>query len=102
DITGFIVLKDRIHLVFAEVKIAEIGLADVGQILGYSRVARPYLSMLVSLNGCSAPLESILVTYGRYDILEYQKGRMIKIAKWLPNRNDIDPKSILPRGESIL
>ncbi len=101
DITAFIQSKNRMDLVFVEVKDVEIKLTDVGQILGYSRVAKPYLSMILAPEGLSVPLESIIKTYGRYDVLEYDGPKRIKIAKWNTKRREIDFSSIIPEGDLL-
>jgi len=74
----------------------------VGQILGYSRVVKPYLSLIISPKGLSVPLESILKTYGRYDILEYDANKRIRIARWNELRGEIDARTVLPRGDLLL
>jgi len=102
DIIGIINTKTRTDLALVEVKDTEIRLLDVGQILGYSRVVKPYLSLIISPKGLSVPLESILKTYGRYDILEYDANKRIRIARWNELRGEIDARTVLPRGDLLL
>jgi hypothetical protein len=102
DITGFISTKTRVDLALVEVKEREVRLLDVGQILGYSRVAKPYLSLILSPQGLSSPLKSILRTYGRYDILEYDAEKRIRIARWEEQRGEIDLRTVLPKGDLLL
>jgi len=99
DITGVILSKREINLAFVECKIKPITLRDVGQILGYSRVARPIYSFIISPNGISSPLSILLQTFGRYDVLEYSGNKRIKIAKWSFDRDEIILDTLLPPGE---
>ncbi len=102
DITTIVKSKNKVKLAFIECKIKPISLKDIGQILGYSRVAKPEYSFIISPNGISTPLKSLLITFGRYDILEYDDGKKIKIAKWNLIRKEIDSQSLLPPGEHII
>jgi len=61
---------------------------------------RPHLALLLSPSAPSDPLARLLVVHGRYDILDYGAGTL-RIARWLPDRGDIDHSSILPRGMAI-
>jgi len=102
DITGVILGEDSAQLVFIECKIKPIRLLDVGQLLGYSLVAKPAYSFLISPGGLSAPLFSLLKNYGRYDILEYatsgpSKKKLI-ICTWDSARRDIQWRDALPPG----
>ena len=99
DVTGIIISKKAAKLAFVECKIKPITLKDVGQILGYSRVANPAYSFIVSPKGLSSPLSILLRTFGRYDVLAYQDNKKIRIAKWNLNRMEIEYNSLLPPGE---
>jgi hypothetical protein len=101
DVTGVISSFNKTHLVFVECKINFIKLLDVGQLLGYSLVAKPIFSFLVSPKGISDSLHNLLKIYGRYDILKYDKERSIKIAKWDINKKEPLWDSLLPPGEYI-
>jgi len=101
DITATIKSKRNFDLAFVECKLKPITLKDVGQIVGYSRVARPKYAFIISPEGISGALSSLLLTYGRYDILEYALNRRIRIAKWDIIRKEIDSSSFLPPGEFI-
>jgi hypothetical protein len=102
DITGVILGRDSARLVFVECKIKPIRLLDVGQLLGYSLVAKPAYSFLISPEGFSNPLISLLKNYGRYDILEYTfNGRSRKkliLAAWDQEKRDLVWKGVLPPG----
>jgi hypothetical protein len=98
DVTGIVKTQKTISLAFIECKIGPITLRDVGQLLGYSLVARPEWSFLVSPKGLSGCLHSLLVTYGRQDILQYGRNRSMRLATWNVDRAELDPQTVLPRG----
>lgn len=99
DITGVILSTKSAKLAFVECKIKAVTLRDLGQLLGYSRVAKPDYSFLISPEGISAPLNILLQTFGRYDVLEYGDNLRIKIAKWNMKKMEIDSNSLLPPGD---
>ncbi len=99
DITGVLRRGSAAQLAFVECKAGPISLNDVGQILGYSRVASPTLSAIISPRGISSSLDLLLSTYNRVDILEYGSGKRIKIETWDLSRKQVDPTSVLPAGE---
>ncbi len=88
DITGIIKQSQKCELVFVECKVKPIKLLDVGQLLGYSLVAHPISSYLLSPSGISESLENLLNIYGRRDILYYDKNLFIQIGKWSLERNE--------------
>lgn len=87
-------------LAFVECKVGPITLRDVGQLLGYSLIARPETSYLISPAGLSDRLRSLLVTFGRQDLLNYTRNRMLLLATWDSGRCEVDPSSVIPRGMS--
>jgi len=99
DITGILLKGSKADLAFVECKTGPITLKDLGQILGYSRVASPALSVILSPNGMSASLGLLLSTYNRVDLLEYGNRKRMKIAVWDTSRKQVDPASVLPPGE---
>jgi len=101
DITAVIRTKNNVSLAFVEYKNKPVTLKDVGQILGFSMVAKPLYSFIISPEGISDALNSLLRTFGRYDILEYEKSKRIKIAQWDISRREIDSRTFLPPGEFI-
>lgn len=101
DITGITVKNDKGDLLFVECKLSKINLRDLSQLLGYSVVARPLYSIIVSPNGVSDSLFSLIKSFGRTDILRYYANRKIAIAKWDESKMDIDYMSIIPSGWSI-
>ena len=78
DIVGFI-LDDK-SIAFVEVKIGELTLKEVGQLLGYCLVANPKYAFLVSKEEPSIHLAKIIQT--NPDILKYTEEKKILIGKW--------------------
>src|SRR2546428_7234126 len=99
DVTGVLRRRNRNELAFVECKSAPINLKDVGQILGYSRVASPVLAVILSPAGLSSSLNLLLSAYNRVDLLEYGVGKRLKIATWDLRRKQVDPNSVVPPGE---
>jgi len=105
DLTAFVKSQNSKGLVFVECKITNVTLLNVSQLLGYSRVALPLSSYLVSSTGIGSSVQSLITKYDRSDILEYhwEKGqlpRKIIIAKWDYSSKTIDSNSVLPPGSS--
>lgn len=103
DVTSLISTENTVEFAFVECKLKQISLRDVSQLLGYSRVANPVFSCILSPQDVSSEVSSLLRTYGRTEILEYdwtkgQVPRSICIARWDRRRQDIDYATILPPG----
>lgn len=102
DITGVISNEKKGHLALVECKVKQLTLRDVGQLLGYSIVVNPILSVLTSPASPTDPLITLLKDYGRLDVLEYgPKKRHIRIAKWDNVKNEVIPSSVLPPGRLL-
>ncbi len=101
DVTGVVRTRDSVRLAFVECKVEPITLRDVGQLLGYSLVARPEWSLLLSPEGLSDRLSALLLTYGRQDVLAYGENRAIRLATWNVSRGEVDAASLVPRGSHI-
>ena len=101
DITGVVVKNGRGHLVFVECKMNKISLRDFSQLLGYSVVARPLYSLIISPKGISDSLQKLIDSFSRTDILKYGRDRRIALAKWDIAKKDIDRMTIIPRGWSF-
>lgn len=97
--TGIVKTQASVRLAFVECKIGPITLRDLGQLLGYSLVANPEWSYLVSPAGLSECLNRLLVTYGRQDILNYGKNRHMRLATWNTGRGELDIPTTVPRGD---
>ena len=88
DIVGFVHQPNNpTTMAFVECKNSPLTLAHLSQLLGYSRIAQPLYSFLISPVGFSSTLVSLLQEYQRQDVLEYHwaAGRLprkIVVAKW--------------------
>ncbi|MHA1386493.1 MAG: hypothetical protein ACTSR3_22300 [Candidatus Helarchaeota archaeon] len=101
DVLGIAHTDTRAHLAFVECKLKSISLKDIAQLLGYSKVAQPKLSIIVSPSYISRPISELLVRYSRLDVLAYNEREKIKIAKWDCTRSTIYIESLIPQGEHI-
>lgn len=90
DITGFIEYKDKVDLVFVECKNTSLSLIHLSQLIGYSCIALPIYSILLSPQGMGHTLNKLLKSYNRVDILEFRPNRTIHIIKWDKNKQDAD------------
>lgn len=107
DVCGFIIHHNRIEFAFIECKNKPISLLDVSQLLGYSKVALPIFSCIISPFGMSADVAKLMVTYNRQDILEYDypKGAQAKsvfIATWIQEHQQVDFSTIIPNGKKLI
>jgi hypothetical protein len=98
DVVGAIYRKDRPDLIFVECKHKPITLRDLGQLLGYCRVAKPAKALLISPEYISQSMHYLLKTYDRTEVLDYGDSQSILIARWDQSKRDIDISSIIPTG----
>lgn len=98
DVAGIVKRKDP-RLAFVECKLTVLTLRDLSQLLGYSKVAKPIYSILISPAGMSKALTLLLKVYRRYDVLEYTENTRLKIGIWDAIRKTVDPATIIPSGE---
>lgn len=98
DLAGFIIGPKNSDLVLVECKRTTASLKDLGQLLGYSLVARPMLSLLVSPAGPSEVLGKLILAHNRYDILRYADDRSIAILTWDCQRGCPRAEETIPRG----
>ncbi len=88
DVVGFVHHSNKpTTMAFVECKNTTLTLAHLSQLLGYSRIAQPFYSFLISPVGFSPTLVSLLQEYQRRDVLEYQweAGRIprkVVVAQW--------------------
>ena len=101
DITGIIRTQKRAFLSFIECKLKPITLKDVSQLLGYSRVAQPLYSLIISPKGISKSMNYLLKTFNRYDILEYGQEKSIRVASWNYAKKEIDISTLLPPAKFL-
>jgi hypothetical protein len=90
DITGFIEYENKVDLVFIECKNTFLSLSHLSQLIGYSCIALPIYSILLSPQGMGTTLNKLLKAFGRKDILEFRPNRKIQVAKWDFQKQDID------------
>jgi len=107
DIVGFAISKRRTDLAFVECKNMPITLGHLSQLLGYSMVARPRYSFIVSPQGPSGSLKSLLITFRRLDILTYyqHRGRLprsLVIARWNETARTLDYGSLITGDTNYL
>jgi hypothetical protein len=101
DIVGFIISPKQTDVAFVECKNSQITLVNLSQLLGYTKVVIPQYSIIVAPQGASDSLLSLLKTFNRLDILQYQDRsgkflRYIAVARWDENSQCIDYGSIIP------
>lgn len=102
DITGIIEGKGQAFLGMIECKLNPITLRDLSQLLGYSRVAQPLYSIILSPKGVSKSMHRLFNISRRNDILSYSNNKHIVIGKWDENRIELDFSTIIPKGSPIL
>jgi hypothetical protein len=90
DITGFIEYADKVNLVFIECKNSKLNIRDLSQLIGYSCIALPIQSYLLSPYGMGTVLNKLIRTFRRMDILEFRNKKKISIVKWDGDKRDID------------
>jgi hypothetical protein len=101
DVTGVIKKSNEAYLGFVECKLDRITLRDLSQLLGYSKVALPFYSIIVSPKGISRSMNLLFNIARRNDILFYSEDRHIIIGKWNERRRELDLSSIIPRGSRL-
>jgi hypothetical protein len=78
DLVGFVI--DNKELGFVEVKVGELNLKDIGQLLGYCLVAKPTVAFLTSPKNPSITLIKTLKAYPQ--LLQYAERKKILIGTW--------------------
>ena len=102
DIVGIIEKDDKAFLGMIECKLNQITLRDLSQLLGYSRVALPLYSIILSPQGVSKSMHLLFNISRRNDILNYSSDRHIIVGKWNEKRKELDYSTIIPKGSQIL
>jgi hypothetical protein len=101
DVTGVAKTGSEVYMAFVECKLSKITLRDISQLLGYSRVAQPSLSLILSPKGLSDSMNALLNVFRRYDILHYNRGKYIVVGKWDYSKAEPDASSLIPKGIRI-
>lgn len=106
DVVGFACTEKQTFLAFVECKISFITLSHLSQLLGYSRVARPQYSIITSPKGASNSLISLLLTFGRTDVLKYhtEQGKIplsVAVSRWDENGNCLDIGSLIAGNNNL-
>jgi len=102
DIVGIIEKDDKAFLGMVECKLNQITLRDLSQLLGYSKVALPLYSIMLSPQGVSKSMHLLFNVSRRNDILNYSNDRHIIVGKWSEKRKELDFPSIIPKGSQVL
>ena len=102
DIVGIIEEDNKAFLGMIECKLNQITLRDLSQLLGYSRVALPLYSIILSPESVSKSMHLLFNVLRRNDVLNYSSDRHIIIGKWHEKRKELDYSTIIPKGSQIL
>jgi len=102
DIIGIIEKDDKAFLGMIECKLNQITLRDLSQLLGYSKVALPLYSIILSPKGVSKSMHLLFNVSRRNDVLNYSSDRHIIVGKWSEKRKELDYSTIIPKGSQIL
>ena len=101
DIVGFVHHSNNLtDLIFVECKNTNLTLSHLSQLIGYSRIAQPISSFLISSTGFSPTLISLLQEYHRRDVLEYhwEQGklpRQVVVAQWDRTKLSLNRNTII-------
>ena len=102
DVTGIVKKSDEAYLGLIECKLGRITLRDLSQLLGYSKVALPLYSVILSPKGISRSMSLLFNVARRNDALYYSTDGHIVIGKWSERRKELDLSKIIPKGSRIL
>lgn len=100
DVVGFVRTDTDTQIALVECKLTPLTLSHLSQTIGYSRIVLPELSILISPEGSSSSLQSLLVTYGRTDVLRYsvrdgQVAHSVAVARWNQAGQTIDRGTLI-------
>jgi len=103
DVVGFVCSSQDAAIALIECKNRPISLSHLSQIIGYCRVVKPQIGMILSSEGISEGLQQLLITFGRQDVLIYAERHQhapqrIILARWNAQMNSPEPSSAIPSG----
>lgn len=89
DAVVLIRCASSVSLALAKLKANRIRIADVGEMAVSCQVIRPTFAFLLSPDGLSRSLLTLLQYFGRWDILKYHE-QFIRVGSWdSPNREPV-------------
>lgn len=83
-------MKKILLFIFVECKNKKLSLMNLSQLIGYSAIALPIFSILLSPKGMGTTLNKLLISFNRKDVLEYKPRKKIQIIKWDYDKQDVD------------
>lgn len=98
DVFAVVTFRNRTELVIVECKKDSLGLIDLGQLIGYSQIISPWISILVSPNGPTTGLHNFLVNHGMDHLLKYGDASRSLVVRWDVTRMVPDYFSVIPKG----
>ncbi|HID93234.1 MAG TPA: hypothetical protein EYP60_03960 [bacterium (Candidatus Stahlbacteria)] len=98
DVLGVVLYEKTGFLALIECKIKPITIMDLSQVIGYSKILNPILSVIISPQKWSNSIHCLIEIFKRQDVLEYAHGRKIVLSKWDINSNSVSYSETLPIG----
>lgn len=103
DIVGVLSSFTEVALVLVECKNKPITLGHLSQMIGYCKVVKPIIGLMLSPAGVSPPLYKLIQVFGRTDILVYdaparRAERKVVLARWDAHTKSLDAASVIPAG----
>ena len=94
DVFAVVKFKNRIRLVIIECKKNPIGLIHLGQLIGYSQIINPWISILLSPQGANSNLKRFITIHNH--LLRYGREGQISVCGWSITANKLI--KVLPEG----
>lgn len=98
DIFAVIEKKKRLRLVIVECKKDTMGLVHLGQLIGYSQIIKPWISILLSPTGITSGLNNFIVNHKMDHLLNYGEDGKIIICSWDVSKKSPDVFKVIPKG----
>jgi uncharacterized membrane protein (UPF0136 family) len=98
DIFAVIEIKKKRRLVIVECKKDTMGLVHLGQLIGYSQIINPWLSILLSPTGITSGLNNFIVNHKMDRLMRYGEDGKIIICTWEIAKNAPDVFKTIPKG----